>query len=95
MIKHIVFTRFENPAEDVPAARAMLETLPGQIPEIVSLETGADCKHSERSYDMALIVVFRSMEDLAVYDTHPAHEAVRAFIKAHRTATATVDFSFS
>lgn len=94
MIKHIVFTRFSNPAEQVPAARALLEALPKSIPEIVTLETGADVKHSERSFDMALIVTFRSMEDLAKYDTHPEHEKVRAFIKANRTATATVDFEF-
>ena len=94
MIKHIVFTRFENPSEQAPEAAEKLRSLVGIIPEIVSLETGLDILHSERSYDLALIVTFRSREDLATYDHHPAHEEVRAFIKARRTATATVDFEF-
>ncbi len=94
MLKHIVFTRFENAAEQAPAASAKLLALKDVIPEIVSIETGLDVKHSERSYDLALIVTFASLDALAVYDKHPAHETVRAYIKAHRTATATVDFEF-
>lgn len=94
MIKHIVFTKFENPDENVPAACALLNALPEKIPEIVSLETGRDVLHSERSYDMALIVTFRSFAALAVYDKHPEHGKVRAYIKAHRTASATVDFEY-
>ncbi len=94
MIKHIVFTRFENPNEHAPAAAELLNALVGTIPEIVTLETGRDVTRSERSYDLALIVTFRSREDLATYDHHPAHEAARAYIRAHRTATASVDFEF-
>lgn len=94
MIRHIVFTKFSNPTEEVPTATALLNGLPEQIPEIVSLETGADFKHSERSFDMALTVVFHTKEDLDAYDHHPAHEKVRTYIKAHRTATATVDYEF-
>ena len=94
MIKHIVFTKFENPDESAPVACGLLAALPEKIPQIVTLETGRDVLHSARSYDMALIVTFRSLADLAVYDKHPEHEKARAYIKAHRTATATVDFEF-
>lgn len=94
MIKHMVFTRFENPGESVPVAREMLEALPAKIPQIVTLETGADVMHSERSFDMALIVTFKTMEDLKIYDAHPEHTKVREYIKPRRTATATVDFTF-
>lgn len=94
MIKHIVFTKFEDPAENVPAAQALLGALPEQIPEIVSLETGEDVLHSDRSYDMALIITFQSLEDLHAYDQHPEHAKVRAYIRAHRIASATVDFEF-
>ena len=94
MIRHIVFTKFETPSEHVPQACKMLSALPAVIPEIVSLETGADVLHSERSYDMALCVTFRSLDDLHTYDGHPAHVKVREFIRAHRTASATVDYEF-
>ena len=94
MIKHIVFTKFENPAEQSQVASEMLLALKDKIPQIVTIETGADFLHSERSFDLALIVTFRTRDDLKIYDTHPEHEAVRLYIKAHRTATATVDFEF-
>ena len=94
MIKHIVFTKFENPAEQAPEASRQLLALKDKIPQIVTIETGLDVLHSERSFDLALIVTFNTREDLKIYDHHPEHEAVRAYIKAHRTATATVDFEF-
>ena len=94
MIKHIVFTKFENPAEQAPEASRQLLALKDKIPQIRTIETGFDFKHSERSFDLALIVTFDSKEDLEIYDKHPEHEKVRAYIKAHRTATATVDFEF-
>ena len=92
MIRHIVFTKFADPEKDGAEACRLLRALPERIPEIVSLEANCDQKRSERSWDTALTVTFRSWEDLAVYDTHPAHQEVRAFIKAHRTGTATVDY---
>ena len=94
MIKHIVFTKFENPEEQAPVAAKMLLALKDTIPQICSIETGRDFKHSERSFDLALIVTFECKEDLEIYDHHPEHEKARAYIKAHRTATATVDFEF-
>lgn len=94
MIKHIIFMKFQNPAADVPAVRDMLLALKGVVPEIRTIEAGADVLHKERSYDFALIVTFDSLEDLAAYDRHPAHEAARAYIRQHRTASASVDFEF-
>lgn len=94
MIQHIVFTKFSDPATCVPKARALLAALPAQIPEIVTLTTGADVLHSDRSYDMALLVTFRTLDDLHTYDAHPAHAEVRKYIRANRTASATVDYEF-
>jgi len=94
MLKHIIFTKFENPEEQAKTASEMLLALRDKIPQIVSIETGLDCLHSARSFDLALIVTFNSREDLEIYDHHPEHEAVRAYIKAHRTATASVDFEY-
>lgn len=94
MLKHIIFTKFENPDEQAKVASEKLLALKEKIPQIVSIETGLDCLHSARSFDLALIVTFNSREDLEIYDHHPAHEDVRAYIKAHRTATASVDFEF-
>ena len=94
MIKHIVFTKFENADEQAPIASEMLLALKEKIPQIRSIETGRDFKRSERSFDLALIVTFDTKEDLEIYDHHPEHEKARAYIKAHRTGTATVDFEY-
>lgn len=53
MVKHIVFTKFENPAEQAPVASEMLLALKDKVPQIVTIETGLDFLRSERSFDMA------------------------------------------
>lgn len=92
MIKHIVLFQFRDPDVCVPVARQKLHALEAVIPEIVSMETGRDFLGSARSYDMALIVTFRDRAGLEAYDKHPAHQVVREYIHAHRTASVAVDF---
>jgi len=94
MIKHIVFTNFKDPCTNVPIARAMLEALPQEIPEIVSLETGRDFLGSSRSWDMALIVTFENRAALEYYADHPAHHKVKEYIHAQRIDTASVDYEY-
>ena len=94
MVKHIVFTKFKEPDRAVPTARALLAALSKEIPEIRSMETGRDFLGSARSWDMALVATFDSREALAVYADHPAHQAVKAYIHAARTDSATVDYEF-
>ena len=63
----------------------------GVIPEILSMETGADIWHnSSRSYDLAHTCTFRDMDAVAVYDKHPFHEKQREYIYAHRVDGKTV-----
>jgi hypothetical protein len=42
MIKHIVFTKFENPDEQAPVASEMLLALKDTVPQIRTIETGRD-----------------------------------------------------
>lgn len=94
MIRHIVFFRFEDPAVNIPIVRDSLYALRDRIPEIVSMQIGADFMHSPRSSDMVLIVDFKSKEDLEIYDRHPDHQKARVYIHAHRTESRTVDFEY-
>ncbi len=94
MIKHIVLTKFRDPDEAAPEAARRLLALPAAIPEIVSMEAGRDFMGSERSYDLGLIVTFKTKADLAVYADHPAHAEVKQYIHAHRTGSVTVDYEF-
>ena len=92
MIKHVVLFQFHDPEECIPTAREKLHSMVGKIPEICSMETGADFWHGERSYDLCLIVTFRDRAGLKVYDTHPYHQEVRKYIYAHRKDSRIVDF---
>ncbi len=94
MVRHIVFFRFEDPAVNIPIVRDSLYALVDKIPEIVSMQIGADFMHSQRSSDMVLIVDFNSREDLEIYDKHPDHQQARVYIHAHRTESRTVDFEY-
>lgn len=92
MITHIVLFQLEQPQIHAPIICQMLQSLRAKIPQIRSMQTGIDFMHSERSYDMALIVTFDSREDLEIYDKHPDHTEVRKYIHAHRLSSKTVDF---
>ena len=94
MIKHIILTKFTDPETAVPEASRRLLALKDKIPQIVDMEVGADFLHSSRSYDMGLIVTFRTREDLAVYADHPDHALVKEYIHAHREGTVSVDFEY-
>ena len=92
MIRHIILFQFRDPEECIPTAREKLHSMQEVIPEILSMETGADIVHSGRSYDMALIATFADREALERYDKHPYHQEVRKYIHAHRTASVSCDF---
>ena len=94
MIKHIVLFKFEDPAVNVPVVRDSLYALQKTIPEIADMQIGEDFLHSGRSYDMALLVDFRTREDLEIYDRHPDHAKARVYIHAHRLDSKTVDFEY-
>nr|WP_315989306.1 Dabb family protein [Desulforamulus aquiferis] len=64
----------------------------GKIPQLRHLEVGADVLHTERSYDLALITKFDSLEDLQTYQVHPVHVEVANYLAKVREAAVAVDF---
>ncbi len=64
----------------------------GKIEVLKSIEVGIDVLHSERSYDIALITKFESMEALEVYQVHPVHKKVIEHMAQVREASVSVDF---
>lgn len=94
MITHIVFFRLSDRTD-----RAIAETLEkllsmdGKIPQIRQLEAGADIVRSERSYDLALITRFDSMDDLQAYQVHPYHaEQIVPFVRSICSSIVAVDY---
>jgi hypothetical protein len=64
----------------------------GKIEQLLFIEVGVDIVHSERSYDIALVTKFNSLADLEIYNVHPIHKEVIAYIGTVREAVVSVDF---
>ena len=74
MVTHIVFFKLKDrSATSINAAREKLLSMAGKIDLLRHLEVGADVIRSERSYDLALVTRFDSMDDLQAYQVHPYH----------------------
>ena len=74
MITHIVFFKLTDPsAANVQATVDKLRSMDGKIDLLRHLEVGVDVIRSERSYDIALVTKFDSLDALQAYQVHPYH----------------------
>jgi len=93
MITHIVLFKFKNKSEKgIEKAKSMLLGLEGNIEELKHIEVGKDITHSDRSYDIALLTKFDSIEGLEAYQINPLHvEAANYLVSASESIVA-VDY---
>jgi|SRR5690606_4876895 len=91
MVTHIVCFDFAT-AEQAQTACELLASMSGRIPSLLGLETGLDFTRSERSYHLGLITRHADRAGLLAYQEHPVHREVAAYIRAHATRVAAVDF---
>ena len=74
MITHVVLFKLAEPtSENLAAVHDKLLSMQGKVPQLRHLEVGIDVIRSERSYDVALVTRFNSLEDLQSYQVHPYH----------------------
>lgn len=94
MIRHTVLFRFKPdfPDEQREAWTAGLDRLRGGVPGLLSLTHGPNVVASARAFDYAIVADFASVEDIAVYDTHPLHEPLKQFSFPHSEQILAVDF---
>lgn len=93
MLKHIVFIKLaDRSPEKVEISRSKLADMEGKIPQLLHIEVGVDVVHSERSFDIALITEFESMEDMKAYQVHPVHQEVLAHLAEVKDTIVSVDF---
>jgi hypothetical protein len=93
MITHIVLFKLKDRSpEAIERTVQVLRNMEGKIDELLHLEVGTDILHSERSYDIALVTKFDSMEGLQAYQVHPVHKLVIEHIMSVREASVSVDF---
>lgn len=99
MINHIVLFKLNDYPKDekakvVEELKTLLEGLKGKIDEVKYLEVGTNYELDAKSYDIALISHFESLEDLDVYRVHPEHLKVVERIKETTSERAAVDYRF-
>ena len=96
MIKHVVMLKFKKDANEtgIGELEKKLGALPGVIPEIKSYKFGRDIVRSERSYDFALVSVFKDTESLKIYQVHPKHLEVLQKVKELCDSVIVADFVF-
>ena len=93
MIRHIVLFKIKDEFQDeIPQLVRNFYGMKGKIEGMLDLEAGQDVLHSERSYDLALITVFDSMESFKAYQTHPVHMPVKKRMHEVRSASVACDF---
>jgi hypothetical protein len=93
VLLHLVSFRFKAEHKDrVGEAVERLNAMAPQIPEVLDLKVGTDVVHSARSYDLGLVVTLRDEAALAVYNEHPEHLPVKAFLGPLYESAVAVDF---
>jgi hypothetical protein len=98
MIRHLVFwklkeTALEQAAHSNGAEMLLrLRALKNKIPQIIELDCGMDFNGSDKAWHLALNTVFETKADLQIYQNHPDHQAVVAFVQQVVSDRAVVDF---
>ncbi len=94
MITHIVLFKLKEPTSgNIAAAQAKLLSMEGKIDLLRHLEVGVDVLRSERSFDIALITKFDSLDSLQAYQIHPYHmDEVASYMRSVSSALSVVDY---
>ena len=93
MIRHIVLFKIKDEFKsEIPQLVRAFYGMVGKVDGLLQLEAGADILHSERSYDLALITVFRDRDAFDAYQTHPAHLPVKKRMHEVRETSVSCDF---
>ena len=93
MITHIaLFKMVHANAETIEEAKKVLEGLKGKIPQLRHFEVGVNIFQSYRSYDLAVLARFDSLEDLGAYQNHPVYVEVVKYLQGVRQSVVTVDY---
>lgn len=99
MIKHIVMWKLvdsfdgKNKMEIAKNIKENLEALKDVIPQIKEIEIGINFNKSDSAYDISLYSVFKSEEDLIIYQNHPEHLRIAAFIGKVKTDRVVCDYN--
>ena len=97
MVKHIVmwklkgFAEGKSKDENIKIIKSELENLINLIPQIKFLEVGKNIL-PDADYDAILYSEFESVEDLDIYQNHPEHKKIAAYVAKVRDARISGDY---
>lgn len=99
MINHVVLFKLkeysaEQKAEVLKELKGLLLKLKEKIEVLKYIEVGENYELEAKSYDLALLTHFNTLEDLDTYRVHPEHLKVFERIKETTVERAAVDFYF-
>lgn len=99
MINHVVLFKLREYSETekmevIAELKGKLLALKDKIAELKFVEVGENYELDAKSYDMALLTHFESLEDLDTYRVHPEHLKVVERIGQTTVARAAVDFKY-
>lgn len=99
MINHVVLFKLKEYSTQekqsvIAEMKSLLEGLYGKIDELKFIEVGVNYELETKSFDVALITHFNSIEDLDKYRVHPEHKKVIARFAEFNLDRAAVDFEF-
>ena len=93
MIRHIVMFKIkEEYKAEIPQLVENFYGMKGKIEGMIDLEAGSDILGSERSYDLALITLFKDRASFDAYPDHPVHVPVKKRMHEVRVSSVACDF---
>ena len=93
MIKHVVMWTLKDKSR-AEYLKKEIEGMKGKIPTMVDVESGVNYNSSDAAYDLVLISVHRSKEELDAYQKDPVHVALGKILKPEVLSRHVVDFEF-
>ena len=95
MIKHIVCFKLNDPSEEQKqAAKDILLSMNGNVPQIRSIEVGTDFLCSPRSYDVILQVTLDDRAALDAYQQDQYHcDVVKAYMHKNAASSVALDYN--
>ena len=94
MIKHIVcFKLHDSSDEQKNAAKDILSSMKGKVPQILAMEVGTDFLGSPRSYDVILQVTLADRDALDAYQADTYHcDVVKAYMHKNAASSVAIDY---
>lgn len=98
-IRHVVSWKLAESDATVRGEQAAeiarrLNALMGVVPELRMVSAGANVAHPDVNWDVTLVADVDTLDDLAAYQVHPAHQEAGAYIKSVVASRVAVDFEF-